>query len=169
MKDFFPVRRCYVVLAVIIMAAAGFVYADRASAFFERRENMTFDTDTLVIRTAAGEEFTFTVELALEPDQHRQGLMNRPALAADAGMLFIFPYEIRPTFWMKDTLIPLDMIFIAKDGRINHIHPMARPLDETLITTDRDSLALLELQGGMTDRLGIKIGDQVVYKTFRNN
>jgi uncharacterized protein len=95
--------------------------------------------------------------------------MYRTAMADDTGMLFLFNSEQNPVFWMKNTLIPLDILFIASDGRIHHIHHSARPQDtSTRVVAQEPSLAVLEMAGGATGRLGIKEGDQVLYSVFRN-
>jgi uncharacterized membrane protein (UPF0127 family) len=109
-----------------------------------------------------GSKVDFTVELALTPKDQERGLMNRTELADDAGMLFVFPGpEAEHPFWMKNTLIPLDMIFIRKDGTIHHIHENAVPNDLTSISSNGPVGAVLEVKGGTAKRLGIKAGDKV--------
>lgn len=103
----------------------------------------------------------FTVEIADEPDEQRQGLMGRQDLAADRGMLFIFPKEHPATFWMKNTPLFLDMVFINDSGVVVHIHPMARPFDETLITTPVPARAVLEIKGGEAERRNITPGSSI--------
>ena len=125
------------------------------------------EQNVLTIQTADGPR-VFHIELALYPKDQEQGLMNRKSMPQDAGMLFVFNDVDKRVFWMKDTLIPLDMLFIDKDGRINHIHHMARPLDETQITSLRPAKAVLEVNGGITDTLGIKEGDKIIHPVFRN-
>ena len=114
---------------------------------------------------AGGSAYKFEVELATTPDQRAQGLMFRKAMAANAGMLFLYPSEQAVSFWMKNTLIPLDMLFVKADGRIARIAHNARPLDETPISSDAPVNAVLELNGGTADQLGIKEGDRVEYQT----
>jgi uncharacterized membrane protein (UPF0127 family) len=129
----------------------------------------TFAKDEIVIRKKDGEELHLIAELAVTPDQLEQGLMFRKSLPDDEGMLFVFNSEHDAMFWMKNTLIPLDILFIAKDGEIHHIHHNAHPQDtETRIKAERESLAVLEMAGGATGRLNIKEGDVVVYSVFRN-
>ncbi len=124
-----------------------------------------FKTSTLTIDTQAGPQ-RFVIELALTPQEQEQGLMFRPALAADAGMLFDFG-TVRPAvFWMKNTLIPLDMLFIAADGHIADIHERAVPLSETTIAAKVPVRAVLEVNGGTVARLGIKLGDVVHHPIF---
>jgi uncharacterized protein len=136
-----------------------------AAAFGARAELEHYDTAALTIATAAGERH-FTVEMAISPRQQEQGLMFRRTLAADAGMLFVFPVTQTAIFWMKNTLIPLDMIFIAADGKIADIHERAVPLSETNIPSKVPVRAVLELNGGTVARLGIKLGDVVHHAVF---
>jgi uncharacterized protein len=103
----------------------------------------------------------FTVEMARTGQQQAQGLMFRTALADDKGMLFPFQDERMASFWMRNTLIPLDIVFIAGDGRIVNIVANATPYS----LDHRESVApvgaVLELRGGLTAQLGIKAGDKV--------
>jgi uncharacterized membrane protein (UPF0127 family) len=126
-----------------------------------------FKTSSLTIDTAGGPQ-RFAIELALTPAQQEQGLMFRRELAPDAGMLFDLGEERIATFWMKNTLIPLDMLFIAGDGRIADIHERAVPLSEATISSSVPVRAVLELNGGTVARLHIKVGDVVRYPVFGN-
>lgn len=103
----------------------------------------------------------FQVEIAKTPEQLEHGLMYRKELAAHKGMLFIFPEVRSATFWMENTLIPLDMIFIKEDGTIAHIHPMAQPLDRTPIPSEYPVKAVLEIPGGESAKQGIKVGQSI--------
>lgn len=103
----------------------------------------------------------FSVELADEPDERATGLMNRPKMSASAGMLFIYEYPQRVAFWMENTLIPLDMLFLSEDGIVQRIHENAVPLDRTHIPGGDDILAVLEINGGMAAALGITVGSQL--------
>jgi len=127
-----------------------------------------FARDHIVIKKANGESLGFNVEIAESERQQEYGLMNRLTLPRDSGMLFLFRGEGKRVFWMKDTLIPLDMLFVSHDGAIHHIHHNAKPQDLTGITSEADSLAVLELKGGTCDRLGIKEGDKILYTVFKN-
>jgi len=124
-------------------------------------------TSPLVIDTEGGAQ-RFTVELAVTPEEQAQGLMFRRAMPADAGMLFDFGGTRPATFWMKNTLIPLDMLFIASDGRIADIHERAVPLSEAMIESKVPVRAVLELNGGTVARLGIHAGDVVHHALFGN-
>jgi uncharacterized protein len=112
---------------------------------------------------AGGSAYKFEVELATTPAQREQGLMFRKSMAANAGMLFLYPNEQPVAFWMKNTLIPLDMLFLKADGSIARIAANAVPLDETPIPSDAPVQAVLEVNGGTAAALGIKEGDKVDY------
>ena len=124
--------------------------------------------DSIVVKTKAGEEFTFNVEIALTPGQQQHGLMDRTYLDKSAGMMFLFPDEEMRSFWMRNTLIPLDMLFISHDGTIHHIHSNATPQNDTPITSIKPAMAVLEINGGLSDKLDIQPGDKVIYPAFRN-
>ncbi|MBP2226918.1 uncharacterized membrane protein (UPF0127 family) [Azospirillum agricola] len=127
-----------------------------------------FQKSSLTVETASGGKFRFDVELAETMAQQAQGLMFRERMADDAGMLFIYD-SVRPaSFWMKNTLIPLDMLFIGADGRIVNIHERAVPQSLDSINSAGPVKAILELNGGMSARLGIRPGDLVRHSTFAN-
>lgn len=126
-----------------------------------------FPKSTLVIDTDKGPQ-RFSVEVATTQQQQEQGLMFRQSLPADAGMLFDFGTTQPAAFWMKNTLIPLDMLFIAADGHIADIHERAVPLSEATIYSKVPVRAVLELNGGTVSRLGIHLGDVVHSAIFGN-
>lgn len=130
------------------------------------QEPMTFDTTELVIETQAGGSHRFTVELALSMRQRSRGLMFREELAPDAGMLFVYPQEQEIRMWMRNTLIPLDMIFVASDGRIVHIAEETVPLSEKVISSGGPARAVIEVGGGTARRLAIRPGDRVRHPLF---
>jgi uncharacterized membrane protein (UPF0127 family) len=103
----------------------------------------------------------FTVEIADDPAEQTQGLMFRETLAASRGMLFVYP-EARPvSFWMRNTLIPLDMVFVDASGRVALVHPMAVPGDLTPIPGPKDTLMVLEIRGGLAAGLGLTEGAEL--------
>jgi hypothetical protein len=122
--------------------------------------------DELMIVTAGGQRHRFDVEVAVDPKSQMRGLMFRQSLAPDAGMLFPFEPEQSVAMWMKNTLIPLDIIFIAGDGRIRNIVERAQPGDTSLKSSDGPVRAVLEVNGGIADRLQIRAGDQVRHAVF---
>jgi uncharacterized membrane protein (UPF0127 family) len=114
----------------------------------------------LQIRTARGSH-SFRAELARSEDQQMRGLMFRRQLGPDQGMLFPFPQPRPASFWMKNTLIPLDMLFIRADGSIATIVRNAVPLSLDPVGTSEPVIAVLELAGGRAAALGISEGDRV--------
>ncbi len=128
---------------------------------------LAFEKSGLSIVTVKGSQ-KFEVELAITPAQQSQGLMYRRDMPANAGMLFVYNRPQPLSFWMKNTFIPLDMLFIGADGRIIHIRERTVPHSLTPVHSKGDALAVLELNGGTTSRLGIKLGDLVRHKIFRN-
>ena len=123
----------------------------------------SFERDRLVIETASGARHSFEVEMALTPGQQAQGLMFRRDLAENAGMLFVYGRDGPISMWMKNTLIPLDMLFLARDGRIVRVAARTVPLSLETISAGEAVAGVLELNGGTADRLGIGPGDRVVH------
>ena len=124
--------------------------------------------DTVTLRGAWGSA-RFTVEVADEPQEQQQGLMHREEMALGNGMLFVYDSPRTLSFWMRNTLIPLDMVFIDARGVVQHIHHMAKPLDETPILGGQDLLSTLEINGGLAKRLGITVGSQVRHPAFADH
>lgn len=123
-----------------------------------------FAKDVLTITSSNGQKHPFSIELATTPSQCEYGLMLRTHMAKDAGMLFLFKQEKIVYMWMKDTYIPLDMVFIRKDGVITSIEKNAGPQSLEPIGSIEPVIAVLELNGGISNDLGIKPGDRVLYK-----
>ncbi|MEL7345138.1 MAG: DUF192 domain-containing protein [Pseudomonadota bacterium] len=103
----------------------------------------------------------FAVEVADDPSERSQGLMFRESLPSSSGMLFVYDRPQRAVFWMRNTLIPLDMIFADEDGTVTHIHENAIPLDETGIDGGLGIKFVLEINGGFAARLGLNVGDEL--------
>ena len=123
-------------------------------------------TSPLVIHSAKG-PLKFTAELAKTEDQKAKGLMFRKSMPADVGMLFDYGADTpNVAFWMQNTFIPLDMLFIKADGHILNIHERAIPHDQSSIFAAGPVRAVLELNGGTVARLGIKPGDRVEHAIF---
>jgi hypothetical protein len=112
---------------------------------------------------SGGRTHSFTVEVAQTPEEQAQGLMFRRSLAPKAGMLFPFNPPRPASFWMKNTLIPLDLVFIRSDGRIERIGANAVPQSLEPITSKGPVVAVLEIAGGRAAQLGLKEGDQVIW------
>ena len=128
---------------------------------------LTYPRSSLVI-AARGRDIKYEVELALDDAHRSHGLMFRKKLGPYEGMLFDFFQEMPVSFWMKNTLIPLDMLFIAADGTIKHIHANAVPMTTDAIPSEYPVRAVLEINGGSAALLGIKPGDRVKHAIFGN-
>lgn len=124
-------------------------------------------SETSLTIVSGDRQNTFRIELARSDEERSQGLMFRTELADDAGMLFDFGPDPRPvSMWMKNTLIPLDMAFIAQGGRIARIAAMTTPRSLTSIPSGEDVVAVLEVRGGRFEELGVKEGDLVRHPLF---
>ncbi|HYC94859.1 MAG TPA: DUF192 domain-containing protein [Sphingomicrobium sp.] len=115
--------------------------------------------------SSGGRTHRFTVEVARTAEEQRVGLMNRQQLAPDRGMIFPFEDERIASFWMKNTLIPLDIIFVRADGSITNIEANTVPLSEEPVMSYEPVRAVLEIAGGRSAELGIKPGDRVKWST----
>lgn len=146
-----------VLLGVSLSLAAAGACAQEADVQFKK--------SSLVIVTAS-REIKFDVEMATTDAERAHGLMFRKQLGAYEGMLFDFFKEMPVSFWMKNTLIPLDMVFIAGDGTIKHVHANAVPMSTDAIPSRYPVRAVLEINGGSATLLGIKPGDKVKQAIF---
>lgn len=144
-------------IAVAMLAAA---VAARAE------QSVSFARSELVVETASGAAHRFDVEVALSMQQRARGLMFREQMADDAGMLFVYPGEQQIRMWMKNTAIPLDMLFVASDGRIVDIAADTEPFSEAVIASAGPARAVVELNAGTAARLGIQVGDLVRHPLF---
>jgi uncharacterized membrane protein (UPF0127 family) len=113
-----------------------------------------------------GRKVLFRVEVAVTPEEHARGLMYRSQLADDAGMVFVFEEPSVQRFWMKNTLIPLDMIFIGKDRKIVGVVENAAPETETERMVGAPSQYVLEIGGGLSAKLGIHRGESVDFQNI---
>ena len=130
-------------LALLVLSVASACSADNRAVF----------------HTSKG-DFPFTVEIADTEASRERGLMFRTSLAPDAGMLFDYHHEQQASFWMQNTLIPLDMIFISADGIVKTIHVNARPMDTTSIPSEVPIRFVMEIPGGRSEEIGLKVGDR---------
>jgi uncharacterized protein len=124
------------------------------------------ELDSLEIATSTGRH-AFQIEIADNDATRERGLMDRRYMAADHGMLFEFERDEPESFWMKNTYIPLDMIFISPTGVVTHIAANAEPLSERVIPSGGPCLAVLELNGGTAASIGLKVGDKVRHPFFK--
>ena len=120
---------------------------------------------TLSIVTAAGAEIDFLVEVADTQASRERGLMFRAELPKDHGMLLWYPEPRVVKIWMKDTYIPLDILFIDASGIIRRVVPGAEPLSEATLSSVEAVQGVLEINAGQADELGIRVGDQVKFSS----
>jgi len=151
-----PLRRD--VLRLLAGAPLAFGGAGQVLAAAPRLEPLEIVTGRGVAR--------FQVEIAATEAEQRKGLMFRKALAPDRGMLFVYRKPQRAAFWMKNTLIPLDILYIGADGRILSMVRNARPHDETPLPSGGPILGVLEIAGGRAGQLGVLPGDRVRHRIF---
>ncbi len=121
--------------------------------------------DSLLIRGAFGQA-RFSVEVADTEAERAQGLMNRSHMSSSAGMVFVYETTRPASFWMRNTLIPLDMLFADEQGVIQHIHNNAIPLDETPIFGGDAVRYVLEINGGLAEAMGISVGSEMRHPSF---
>jgi uncharacterized protein len=124
-------------------------------------------TSLQIIHRASGQpphSYPFDVWVADTPQRAQQGLMFVRDLPATMGMIFPLDTPRVETMWMKNTYIPLDMVFIGSDGRISKILANATPLSEQILTSDLPVAAVLELRGGEAAKLDLRVGDTVSWQ-----
>jgi hypothetical protein len=137
-----------------------FVWAAQSpSARADALEPLTIVTDTGVHK--------FEVEIAKDEMSRERGLMFRRFMARDHGMLFEFESENLASFWMKNTYIPLDIIFLDRSGRVIRIAADAEPLSERAIPSGGPCLGVLELDGGVAAEIALRLGDQIKHPFFK--
>ena len=149
-------RRAAPLLVVLALLAAGLMMQ---SAYAMRLE-------TLKLMTARGTH-VIDIEVTETAAEKAQGLMFRTRLADTAGMLFFYDTPQEITMWMRNTYIPLDMVFIRADGIVHRIEARTEPLSENIISSRGDVTACLELAGGAAERLGLKPGDRIEHRFFK--
>ncbi len=155
-------------LAAVLLALGTALVPAGAVARSPKLASVQCDPGKAILVSDNG-QLPITVEVADDPAERAQGLMFRRALEPQHGMLFIYETPQPASFWMRNTLIPLDIIFMDATGKVRHIQPNARPLDETPIpgaaVGDPDPLRLfvLEIGGGEAERLGIYTGQVMAY------
>jgi len=159
-------RRDLIAALVAVPLAAAVALPRLARAYTEPTgPQPELPKERITIVTHDGTKHDFDVELAETPEQQMTGLMFRPSVPADGGMLFDWGNERTSQMWMKNTLAPLDMLFIGPDGTIRHIAEDTVP--HSLAVIDGGTArATLELAAGTAERLDIRVGDKVIGKPF---
>ena len=155
-------NRALALLALFIVALSPACAQSPPASAFQPEQLRGFARDTLVIQRSAGRD-QFTIWLAETPDQHQQGLMWVRQLPADHGMLFLLPQTRPMSMWMKNTFVPLDMVFFDTRGRILRIHERAVPQTEDIIDSGVAVAGVLEILGGEARRRGLQVGDRLLH------
>ena len=150
-----PIRMSKAAVFLVFLVVSSAVWA-----------GVEFPTDHLTIVGHDGRRHEFKVEVATTRDQLTQGLMFRRALARNAGMIFDFGQSQPVSMWMKNTFIPLDMIFVDDKGVVTGIAERAIPQSTEIISSPGAVRAVIEVNGGQTQADGIKAGDTVLFPLF---
>lgn len=160
--DVFSVRRSF--LAVVVAAAliGGPPHAvGPASAQATEDDAVVEGPTSILVATTATGVYPFDVEIAATPETRARGLMYRRAMADDHGMLFDMGGVGQAAFWMENTFISLDIVFIGADGRVVNVAADAKPMSKALITSDGPVRWVLELKAGTAARIGLAPGDAI--------
>ena len=145
----------YPILICVLLVICGGIFF-----FYKSKGNELFSI-TLVGKNNASSYF---VEIANTPEKAEMGLMYRKSMPKNQGMLFVFPYPSIIKMWMKNTYIPLDMIFFNAQNQVICLHENARPLDESIISCPYPAKLILELNAGEIKKKDIKLGDALLMK-----
>jgi uncharacterized membrane protein (UPF0127 family) len=163
MKPFRKSTIFLALMAIILLGILGAAVTPRGDG------QKSLPKECLAIINAKGERCLFIVELAVTPEEQEKGLMFRRTLAPDAGMLFVLATPQIVDFWMKNTILPLDMIFIRKDGTVDAIVRNAVPYSLTNIFSTGPVIATLEVPAGTAGRLNLQPADKVIARQFPVN
>ncbi len=121
-------------------------------------------------RFSIADKASYSIEIADTDIKREKGLMHREEMDEDHGMLFVFPGEyVERNFWMRNTYIPLDIIFLDDQGVISYIHQNAKPLDETIISSNGPAAGVLEVNAGQSEKNNFEIGDETNFLKFVPN
>ena len=157
-------KRAAVIAALLLFGSAG-AWLALAPQPQKTAEGIQFRKETIDLVTAGGVR-KLHVELAVTPAELAYGLMFRTSLADDHGMLFLYSETREVRMWMRNTYIPLDMVFIRPDGTVLRVEPNTEPLSERIIESGGSVSAVLEMAGGATQRIGLKPGDKIIHPHF---
>jgi uncharacterized membrane protein (UPF0127 family) len=152
---------------LLAMAAALLLVLGVARAQQQIEPLSAFPQSLLAVRTAGHNVIKFKIWTADTPTRDQQGLMFVRTMDLHAGMLFLFPKNERVAMWMKNTYMPLDMLFMNRRGVIDYIAANTTPFSEAIIGPITPEYAVLELNGGASEHLGIKVGDTVIHPSFK--
>jgi uncharacterized membrane protein (UPF0127 family) len=161
-------RRTLLALAAALPFSATYLVAAKAQEPDPTGPQPELPKEKLVIVGHDGTQHVFDVEMAIKPDQQTVGEMFRPAVPEDGGMLFDWGFARESQMWMRNTLVPLDMVFINADGTIRAIAEDTTPRSLAVIDSHGPVRATLELAAGVTAKLDIRVGDTVKQRIFGN-
>jgi uncharacterized membrane protein (UPF0127 family) len=150
-------KEVLILVAIVAAVLAILLWAEKSASAGRPH----FQHSNLTITHADGTSFSFAIEVATSPYEQEYGLMFVRSLDEDAGMIFPYNPPREVAFWMKNTLIPLDMLFVSPDGTIGRIVSQARPEDLTPISSQGAVIGVIELKGGIAKKDGFAVGDKV--------
>ena len=161
----FSVKMPPVVARVLVaLVVVGGLYALLSPEEPDRQKPPVFGQGALAIQRQDGQTETYAVEIARTPPQHAYGLMFRESVPERGGMIFLYDTEEQVAMWMKNTSIPLDMVFVRSDGVIVKLLQAAKPFDTTPLPSGEPVKAVIELKDGAIRRDGLSLGDRVVWE-----
>ncbi len=154
----------------IIAVTTAILFSCRKSENDTNKTSMTSlfkkQGELTIVRSNGDTIITIDIEIADDESKREIGLMGRTIIGEREGMLFVFEEEHYASFWMRNTILPLDIIFIDKTGRIITIHKNTKPFSDDNYSSTGLALLVLEVNAGLTDKYGIKEGDRISWKTF---
>ena len=153
-----PEKKTFIIEALSVIAIVAVLWLTRGHGISGRPH---FKRSSVTITRADGRQFPFATEVAATPQEQAYGLMFVRALPENAGMIFPYNPPRAVEFWMENTFIPLDIIFVRPDGRIGRIAADARPQDVTPIPSQGPVIAVVEINGGLAKKDGFAAGDKV--------
>jgi uncharacterized protein len=157
-------RSKWIVAAIVVVTLGVTAVSLTTNLARERKKEAVVQEQLERLEIVSGNtNHRFQIEVMRTNEQRAKGLMFRQFLPQDRGMLFDFDNEQPITMWMRNTYIPLDMVFIKADGKVHHIHERAQPLDESTISSNGNVRYVLEINGGVATKLGLKAGDAVKF------
>lgn len=154
------------IVVLLLIVASNFIHLPGPEIPQSPTDAPVFSHDKLTLRRADGQTFPFDIEMATTPKEAMYGLMFRRSIEPQTGMLFLWDPDHQVSMWMKNTYIPLDMLFIRRDGTIEKIVTHAVPLDLTPIPSEEPIHGILEIKAGEVERLGLKTEDKVLFWAF---
>jgi len=155
-------RILYWLLLGIVLTSA--VYGLNSALFirFISGASSDFGSGRVMIQTAEGNRYAFNVDIAADTESRAKGLMNRPSLGPYEGVWFVFNRPLPVHFWMKDTSIPLDILFVGSDHRITHIIEQTTPFSTEVLSSEGIVSYVLEVNAGTVQKLHVAVGDKII-------